>query len=103
MFSISLFLLSVTASFISFFESFIATKILQNCEISVSAVGSSVSSLSGLYTTAMKAAGASRRVFQLLDRVSSMPTAGDKCPIGSVTLHPRPLSLGVPFPLFYTP
>ncbi|KAM4124391.1 hypothetical protein ACB094_01G227900 [Castanea mollissima] len=45
-------------------------------------VGSSVSSLSGLYTTAMKAAGASRRVFQLLDRVSSMPTAGDKCPIG---------------------
>ncbi|KAL0014770.1 hypothetical protein SO802_001839 [Lithocarpus litseifolius] len=45
-------------------------------------VGSSVSSLSGLYTTAMKAAGASRRVFQLLDRVSSMPTAGNKCPIG---------------------
>lgn len=29
----------------------------------------------------MKAAGASRRVFQLLDRVSSMPTSGDKCPI----------------------
>ncbi|XP_043716017.1 ABC transporter B family member 25 isoform X1 [Telopea speciosissima] len=45
-------------------------------------VGSSVSSLSGLYTTAMKAAGASRRVFQLLDRVSSMPKAGDKCPLG---------------------
>ncbi|XP_030547918.1 ABC transporter B family member 27 [Rhodamnia argentea] len=45
-------------------------------------VGSSVSSLSGLYTTAMKAAGASRRVFQLLDRVSSMPKSGDKCPIG---------------------
>jgi len=45
-------------------------------------VGSSVSSLSGLYTTAMKAAGASRRVFQLLDRVSSMPRSGDKCPIG---------------------
>ncbi|KAK7819016.1 abc transporter b family member 27, partial [Quercus suber] len=45
-------------------------------------VGSSVSSISGLYTTAMKAAEASRRVFQLLDRVSSMPTAGDKCPIG---------------------
>ncbi|KAJ9147507.1 hypothetical protein P3X46_029661 [Hevea brasiliensis] len=44
-------------------------------------VGSSVSSLSGLYTTAMKAAGASRRVFQLLDRVSSMPKSGDKCPI----------------------
>ncbi|CAK7335353.1 unnamed protein product [Dovyalis caffra] len=43
-------------------------------------VGSSVSSLSGLYTTAMKAAGASRRVFQLLDRVSSMPKSGDKCP-----------------------
>ncbi|KAL0380999.1 UNVERIFIED_CONTAM: ABC transporter B family member 27 [Sesamum calycinum] len=45
-------------------------------------VGSSVSSLSGLYTTAMKAAGASRRVFQLLDRVSTMPKAGDKCPVG---------------------
>ncbi|XP_059286484.1 ABC transporter B family member 27-like [Lycium ferocissimum] len=44
-------------------------------------VGSSISSLSGLYTTAMKAAGASRRVFQILDRVSSMPTSGDKCPI----------------------
>ncbi|PKU86014.1 ABC transporter B family member 25 [Dendrobium catenatum] len=43
-------------------------------------VGSSVSALSGLYTTAMKAAGASRRVFQLLDRVSSMPKSGDKCP-----------------------
>lgn len=43
-------------------------------------VGSSVSSLSGLYTTAMKAAGASRRVFQLLDRISSMPKSGDKRP-----------------------
>lgn len=31
----------------------------------------------------MKAAGASRRVFQLLDRVSSMPKSGDKCPIGN--------------------
>ncbi|XP_071731009.1 ABC transporter B family member 27-like isoform X2 [Rutidosis leptorrhynchoides] len=46
-------------------------------------VGSSISSLSGLYTTAMKAAGASRRVFQLLDRVSSMTKAGDKCPLGN--------------------
>ncbi|KAL6318838.1 hypothetical protein AAG906_001311 [Vitis piasezkii] len=45
-------------------------------------VGSSVSGLSGLYTVAMKAAGASRRVFQLLDRVSSMPKAGNKCPLG---------------------
>ncbi|KAI3762004.1 hypothetical protein L1987_52427 [Smallanthus sonchifolius] len=45
-------------------------------------VGSSISSLSGLYTTAMKAAGASRRVFQLLDRVSSMEKAGDQCPVG---------------------
>ncbi|CAN6477131.1 unnamed protein product [Victoria cruziana] len=45
-------------------------------------VGSSVSSLSGLYTTAMKAAGASRRVFQLMDRVSSMPKSGNKCPLG---------------------
>ncbi|KAK1274202.1 ABC transporter B family member 25 [Acorus gramineus] len=39
-------------------------------------------SLTGLYTTAMKAAGASRRVFQLLDRVSSMQVSGDKCPQG---------------------
>ncbi|CAH1420939.1 unnamed protein product [Lactuca virosa] len=45
-------------------------------------VGSSISSLSGLYTTAMKAAGASRRVFQLLDRVSSLATPGTQCPIG---------------------
>ncbi|XP_078430147.1 transporter associated with antigen processing protein 2 [Wolffia australiana] len=47
-------------------------------------VGSSVSALSGLYTTVMKAAGASRRVFQLLDRTSSMPTAGEKCPSGQL-------------------
>ncbi|CAH2079814.1 unnamed protein product [Thlaspi arvense] len=46
-------------------------------------VGASVSSLSSLYTTAMKAAGASRRVFQILDRVSSMPNSGDKCPVGN--------------------
>uniref|UniRef100_A0A0D9VZ56 ABC transporter B family member 25 n=1 Tax=Leersia perrieri TaxID=77586 RepID=A0A0D9VZ56_9ORYZ len=43
-------------------------------------VGSSVSALSGLYTTVMKASGASRRVFQLLDRASSMASSGDKCP-----------------------
>lgn len=43
-------------------------------------VGSSVSALSGLYTTTMKAAGASRRVFQLLDRISAMPKSGVKCP-----------------------
>lgn len=48
-------------------------------------VGSSISGLSGLYTVVMKAAGASRRVFQLLDRASSMPMSGDKCPLGSVT------------------
>ncbi|OMO72846.1 hypothetical protein CCACVL1_17554, partial [Corchorus capsularis] len=42
-------------------------------------VGSFVSGLSGLYTTVMKAAGASRRVFQLLDRSSSMPKSGNKC------------------------
>ncbi|KAK9277858.1 hypothetical protein L1049_027415 [Liquidambar formosana] len=30
----------------------------------------------------MKAAGASRRVFQLLDRTSSMAKSGDKCPLG---------------------
>ncbi|CAI9109858.1 OLC1v1009778C1 [Oldenlandia corymbosa var. corymbosa] len=46
-------------------------------------VGSSISSLSGLYTTTMKAAGASRRVFQILDRVSTMPKAGDKRPEGN--------------------
>ncbi|KAL9376464.1 hypothetical protein Peur_030584 [Populus x canadensis] len=43
---------------------------------------SSISGLSGLYTVAMKAAGSSRRVFQLLDRVSSMPKSGNKCPLG---------------------
>ncbi|GAU36049.1 hypothetical protein TSUD_208190 [Trifolium subterraneum] len=43
-------------------------------------VGSS--GLSGLYTVVMKAAGVIRRVFQLLDRVSSMPKSGDKCPLG---------------------
>ncbi|RDX76909.1 ABC transporter B family member 25, partial [Mucuna pruriens] len=43
-------------------------------------VGSSISGLSGLYTVVMKAAGASRRVFQLLDRTSSMPKSGNKCP-----------------------
>ncbi|KAJ6435145.1 hypothetical protein OIU84_000380 [Salix udensis] len=45
-------------------------------------VGSSISGLSGLYTVTMKAAGSSRRVFQLLDRVSSMPKSGNKCPLG---------------------
>ncbi|PON69661.1 ATP-binding cassette containing protein [Trema orientale] len=45
-------------------------------------VGSAVSGLSGLYAVTMKAAGASRRVFQLLDRVSSMPKSGNKCPLG---------------------
>ncbi|GMH15130.1 hypothetical protein Nepgr_016971 [Nepenthes gracilis] len=50
-------------------------------------VGSSVSSLSGIYTTVMKAAGASRRVFQLLDRVSTMPKSRDKCPVGDQDGH----------------
>ncbi|KAI4335889.1 hypothetical protein L6164_014487 [Bauhinia variegata] len=45
-------------------------------------VGSAVSGLSSLYTVVMKAAGASRRVFQLMDRVSSMPKSGNKCPLG---------------------
>ncbi|KAF3438048.1 hypothetical protein FNV43_RR20804 [Rhamnella rubrinervis] len=45
-------------------------------------VGSSVSGLSGLYAVTMKAAGASKRVFQLLDRVSSMPKSGNQCPLG---------------------
>ncbi|GAU36051.1 hypothetical protein TSUD_208210 [Trifolium subterraneum] len=40
-------------------------------------VESSISGLSGLYTVVIKAAGASRRVFQLLDRVSSMPNDQD--------------------------
>ncbi|KAF3685197.1 putative zinc finger HIT domain-containing protein 1-like [Capsicum annuum] len=43
-------------------------------------VGSSISSLC-LYTTNMKDERASRRVFQLLDCISSMSTSGDKCPI----------------------
>ncbi|XP_022923608.1 ABC transporter B family member 25-like isoform X1 [Cucurbita moschata] len=46
-------------------------------------VGTSVYGLSGLYTVVMKAAGASRRVFQLLDRVSTMANSGNKLPIGS--------------------
>ncbi|KAI4346696.1 hypothetical protein L6164_007569 [Bauhinia variegata] len=46
-------------------------------------VGISVGSLSGLYTTAVKAAGASQRVFWLLERVSTMPKSGDKYPMGS--------------------
>lgn len=45
-------------------------------------VGQSVSGLSGLYTVAMKAAGASKRVFQLLDRTPSMQNAGKLCPLG---------------------
>ncbi|KAL3824730.1 hypothetical protein ACJIZ3_020759 [Penstemon smallii] len=45
-------------------------------------VGSAVSGLSSLYTVAMKAAGASRRVFQILDRTSTMPKSGNKCPLG---------------------
>ncbi|KAI4335888.1 hypothetical protein L6164_014486 [Bauhinia variegata] len=45
-------------------------------------VGSAVSGLSSLYTVAMRAVGASRRVFQLMDRVSSMPKSGNKCPLG---------------------
>ncbi|XP_070053662.1 ABC transporter B family member 27-like isoform X2 [Nicotiana tomentosiformis] len=52
-------------------------------------VGSSVSGLSGLYTVAMKAAGASRRVFQLLDRTSSMPESGNQCPLGCPTRNVR--------------
>ncbi|CAN1151696.1 ABC transporter B family member 25 [Linum perenne] len=45
-------------------------------------VGSSISGLSSLYTVAMKAAGSSKRVFQLLDRVSTLSKSGDKCPLG---------------------
>ncbi|KAK2989330.1 hypothetical protein RJ640_015041 [Escallonia rubra] len=59
-------------------------------------LGSSVSGLSGLYTVAMKAAGASRRVFQLLDRVSSMPKSGNKCPLGLVLFHMLILLVFVP-------
>ncbi|KAF3640461.1 Early nodulin-93 [Capsicum annuum] len=46
-------------------------------------VGPSISSQC-LHTTAMKAEGASGRVFRLLDCVSSMSTSGDKCPISCV-------------------
>ncbi|XP_030939639.1 ABC transporter B family member 25-like [Quercus lobata] len=35
-----------------------------------------------LYTIVVKAVGASRRVFQLLDCVSPMPMSGNKCPLG---------------------
>ncbi|KAG9439069.1 hypothetical protein H6P81_019234 [Aristolochia fimbriata] len=45
-------------------------------------VGTSVSGLSSLYTTAMKAAGASRRVFQILDCQPSMDYSGNLCPLG---------------------
>jgi hypothetical protein len=73
--------------FLESFTFFINTHFLP---ILLPAVGSSVSSLSGLYTTAMKAAGASRRVFQLLDRISSMPKSGDKCPRWLVNPPPPP-------------
>jgi len=73
--------------FLESFTFFINTHFLP---ILLPAVGSSVSSLSGLYTTAMKAAGASRRVFQLLDRISSMPKSGDKCPRWLVYPPPPP-------------
>eukprot|EP00850_Spirogloea_muscicola_P002434 SM000009S23563 [mRNA] locus=s9:776272:781348:- [translate_table: standard] len=45
-------------------------------------VGFSLASLSGLYTTAMKAVGASQRVFQLLDRVPALKAPGSKTPVG---------------------
>ena len=44
-------------------------------------VGFSFAALSGLYATFMKAVGASRRVFQLLDRVSQMPPSGKMKPL----------------------
>ncbi|KAI3767112.1 hypothetical protein L2E82_17198 [Cichorium intybus] len=44
-------------------------------------IGTSISRLSSIYTVAMKATCTSRRVFQLLDRLSSMPESGKKCPI----------------------
>ncbi|KAI3508170.1 hypothetical protein L1887_23174 [Cichorium endivia] len=44
-------------------------------------VGTSISRLSSIYTVAMKATGTNRRVFQLLDRLSSMLESGKKCPI----------------------
>lgn len=58
---------------------------LTSIEYFLFVVGSAVSGLSGLYTVTMKAVGASRRVFQLLDRVSSMAMAGNKCPLGLVS------------------
>ncbi|KAH7447847.1 hypothetical protein KP509_01G123700 [Ceratopteris richardii] len=44
-------------------------------------VGSNISTLSNVYTAAMRAVGASQRVFQLLDRVSMMQPSGNKCPL----------------------
>ncbi|KAI5080507.1 hypothetical protein GOP47_0003690 [Adiantum capillus-veneris] len=44
-------------------------------------VGSNVSTLSNIYTAAMRAVGASQRVFQLLDRVSTLPQPGKGCPL----------------------
>lgn len=43
----------------------------------------------------MRAAGASRRVFQILDRVSPMPKSGNLCPLGLVIRFcPSKLALG---------
>eukprot|EP00250_Pteridium_aquilinum_P006413 c16349_g1_i1 orf=183-2132(-) len=44
-------------------------------------VGSNVSTLSSIYTAVMRAVGASQRVFQLLDRVSTLPQPGNECPL----------------------
>lgn len=44
-------------------------------------VGSNVSTLSSIYTAVMRAVGASQRVFHLLDRVSTLPPPGNKCPL----------------------
>eukprot|EP00898_Chlorokybus_atmophyticus_P008203 jgi/Chlat1/8384/Chrsp80S07824 len=45
-------------------------------------VGSAIGNLSGLYTTIMKALGASQRVFQLMDRDPRIPPSGKQKPMG---------------------
>lgn len=44
------------------------------------AVGFSLGSMSGLYSSTMKALGASERVFDLMDRKPAMTASGTKAP-----------------------
>ena len=49
------------------------------------AVGNYVFGLSGMYTMTLKVAKASRKILQVIDRVSSMPKSEKKCPVGLVS------------------